>query len=262
MSVLVEHPVVAEHQGQSARHEPSEAIPPLVIASLGTTPYLFASWLEDRGTHPARVQLRHTEKESQGLTYRRRPGRSMPSPDARKIQMDLTGIVIRRTDSTYLDEPVPSSTIHHVTDAARLEAIQLGPDTCELTAECINPFLSGAFLDLLRDIARRWPEAAESVEVYLQSPGIRSAEGAEEISRPAVGTRDPRVPQRLPDFKRWHRIWKTIRPQVEIGAHYKDIAKWLLGTHSEIKASAELVADIAKAGAGGFLDSLPDDLSG
>lgn len=92
----------------------------------------------------------------------------------------------------------------------------------------------------------------ESLVSELVDPVQGLSTGTDEKTSSAP---QPRVPGRGKDRRRWVATWRAIRPQVERGKAYNEIATWLRKTHpADLACSADILADIIRAGEAGLLD--------
>jgi hypothetical protein len=63
-----------------------------------------------------------------------------------------------------------------------------------------------------------------------------------------------RVPTKPTHLKHWREIWRTVRGMWNTTQNYTEITNWLNKAHPSLHCSAELMADIIKAGEAGLLD--------
>lgn len=143
--------------------------------------------------------------------------------------------------------------------------VPLSGDRLQVEARCCDPTFAGYYLTVIAAVSAAWAEASHVLNTFLSQERDSGVEGHnDELPLKESGSATkarvkslnsgPRVPGRLPDFLRWQHIWKLIRNEVEQGHSYKETTIWLGKMHPKDRISAELLADIAKAGKSGSLD--------
>jgi len=89
------------------------------------------------------------------------------------------------------------------------------------------------------------------IEYILEQIEITSIKYVTSLS----SKKEPRVPTRPADRRRWKATWKHIKGLVKQGKSYVEISKWLTDRHKELACSPDIVADIVRAGEAGVLDN-------
>ena len=124
------------------------------------------------------------------------------------------------------------------------KVLPLAAERVEVTAEGVEPEVLGYFRELLQAIGETYPEARKAIDSYL-FPEKESGGGDDK----------PRVPERGQDLRRWKRTWRVLKGKEEYLHSYQEISKWLKKMHPNLAYSADIVADIIRAGDAGLLDS-------
>lgn len=95
---------------------------------------------------------------------------------------------------------------------------------------------------LLRAIRRDY---GDDTHIDRLDSAIRSADEPE---------KQPRVPDRPADLRKWRAAWVLIESEVQKGKKYEDIAAWLKKMRPELNYSGRTISDIVSAGEAGLLE--------
>lgn len=138
--------------------------------------------------------------------------------------------------------PMPIIAVQDITRA--LEA------RCVVEMSCPIPAVEPFFRGLSAEMEKVWPG---SVAASQDAP----------VERKLL----PRVPQRLPELKKWVETWRAVeRPWRDLKNPstgkpmenaYKELSAWLKGSRPAFACSPETLADIIKAGEAGLLEHMP-----
>ncbi|TAK30441.1 MAG: hypothetical protein EPO21_19255 [Chloroflexota bacterium] len=114
--------------------------------------------------------------------------------------------------------------------------------------------------ELLSQVQRCWPgvESGDTEERKPAEDGMPDLADAEakpaDQKQKAKARTEPRVPSRRPDFNKWCRAWRLIKPEWHKGKNYTELSAWLMSTHGDLAYSPETIADIIAAGEANKLD--------
>ncbi|HZU07164.1 MAG TPA: hypothetical protein VFB73_14455 [Chloroflexota bacterium] len=144
-------------------------------------------------------------------------------------------------------------TVERATATARLRwrgLVQRPPDRAAWLDGALEVELAAVAGGTRVTVTSAWDAVAEAAVGAV--PAGASATAVEERDAPAPRVR---VPRRLRDRVRWQATWHVVKAQWRQGRRLTAIADWLARAHPELRCSADVLADIVRAGEAGVLDA-------